>query len=180
MACIAKYNDENRWYRGRIVCVVNKEYEVLFVDYGYRQIVPISFVKEIEKEFIDLPLQAYKCCLEGSTISDVWSSQDKLCFVETTVGKQFKAIFRRCGSTKAFRYFVSLSENLADGSSRFINDVFKPSRATKGSRELAKSLVHNNVSMKNNVDDDNRLPIRQVNFTASLFRFRAQLHLFVY
>jgi Tudor domain len=37
--CVAQYIEDNSWYRGKILALGSQEAEVLFVDYGNKQMV---------------------------------------------------------------------------------------------------------------------------------------------
>ncbi len=120
--CVAKYFGDNCWYRGRVLQILGTEVDILFVDHGFRQMTPIDLVKDIDKEFLSLPPQAYKCGLMN-VLSTSLSSEDKLRFKRTTVGKRFKAVFE----TKLFgckKYHVQLRGKLADGSTVSVNQLF--------------------------------------------------------
>ena len=126
MACVAKFEDDGRWYRGKIVAVMDSLVDVLFVDYGNVQPTPISWVKAIDKEFVDLPPQAYKCSLDvvvGKDFSD-WTPQDIERFKEDTMGKHLCAKFTPRRKKQNFK--VELMEYRDDGSTIVINKLFEP------------------------------------------------------
>ena len=55
MSCVTKFNDDGRWYRGQIARVMDSFVDVFFVDNRNVQQTPISLVKIIDQEFIELP-----------------------------------------------------------------------------------------------------------------------------
>ena len=128
MACVAKFKDDDRWYRGKIVGEMDlfSFVEVAFVDYGNVQSTPICYVKAIEKDFVDLPPQAYKCSLNvvvGKSFS-YWTPQDIERFKEDTMGKHLCAKFTPRRKKQNFK--VELIEYRDDGSTIVINKLFEP------------------------------------------------------
>ncbi|XP_022107965.1 uncharacterized protein LOC110988589 [Acanthaster planci] len=73
MPCIAKFSDDEQWYRATVLAEKGDMVEVFFVDYGNKQSVPRDQVKALTEDFSDLPAQTVKCALAhipGSTASD--------------------------------------------------------------------------------------------------------------
>ena len=64
-ACLAKFSEDNGWYRGEILSVCDGEASanVRFVDYGNQDIVALSDIRELPSEYLSLPAQAIKCAL---------------------------------------------------------------------------------------------------------------------
>ena len=67
MPCVTKFNGDGLWYRGKIAGVMDSFVDVFFVDNGNVQQTPISLVKIIDQEVIELPPEAYKCSLDSPT-----------------------------------------------------------------------------------------------------------------
>ena len=61
------------WYRGRINKVVDQQLvEVFYVDFGNYETVPLSKLKTIDADLLQLPAQAIQCSLPAITpVSDV-------------------------------------------------------------------------------------------------------------
>lgn len=77
MACCAKFSEDHTWYRAKVTALHGSNVEVLFVDYGNTEIVPVSAVKELKVEFLSLPCQALKCALENTKpTGDSWTHED--------------------------------------------------------------------------------------------------------
>ncbi len=127
MACVAKYNDDGRWYRGKILHVTDSEVYVSFVDYGTTQRTPIGLVKGIHREFVSLPPQAYSCTLDfGVGIGfTAWTPEDKSRFKVATAGKWLNATFKPRQNNLLL---TLLTEICADGSAISINSLFMPGR----------------------------------------------------
>ncbi len=131
MACVAKYKVDDAWYRGRIIAdVESKLVGVLFVDYGNVQHTPISFLKAMEREFVELPPQAYRCSLFNVRNTNGWTAEEKLRFLQATKDKQLTAVFPI--KPKTFdvtrKLEVVLREYNPDGSSILINKLFMLAR----------------------------------------------------
>ena len=65
MVCCAQFSADQQWYRALVVKVAGIDCEVLFVDYGNRETVPLSRVKELKTDLVALPAQAVLCSLVG-------------------------------------------------------------------------------------------------------------------
>eukprot|EP00794_Sanderia_malayensis_P000322 gene322-953_t len=73
MACFAMYSQDDLWYRAQIISVSTKETkdgtitvaEVLFVDYGTSEYVPIERIRRISEEYLELPVQGICCEIAG-------------------------------------------------------------------------------------------------------------------
>uniref|UniRef100_G1PAA3 Tudor domain containing 15 n=1 Tax=Myotis lucifugus TaxID=59463 RepID=G1PAA3_MYOLU len=64
IACVAKYSKDRKWYRAAILTQVsNKEFDVVFVDYGYQERVLIKDLCAINPYFLFLEGQAFRCRL---------------------------------------------------------------------------------------------------------------------
>lgn len=63
-ACVAQHPDNGMWYRALIVHKHETSHvDVLFVDYGQTKTVSIFDLRSIEKQFLLLPGQAFRCSL---------------------------------------------------------------------------------------------------------------------
>ncbi|KAL9980435.1 hypothetical protein ACROYT_G009026 [Oculina patagonica] len=64
---LAQYQEDSRWYRGRVlgVNVTEQQCEVFFVDYGNTDFVPLSCIRNAEEKFCELIPQAFECELDG-------------------------------------------------------------------------------------------------------------------
>ena len=123
-ACVVQYEEDNRWYRGRILQfndppVTIQLATVLFIDYGNTQRSSLKQLKAIDEEFVKLPPQAYHCRLSGIGNSRTWTIEDKNTLEARTVGKCITATFAERGSDGKFPV------RLVDGSNMdVINEVF--------------------------------------------------------
>ena len=122
MACVAKYDVNGRWYRAKIARVMDSLLDVSFVDYGNVQTTPLSLVKAIGKEFLQLPPQAYKCCLD---VADrMWTPEDIHRFKSSATEKRFWAKFTPRDNNPNLA--VVLEEFRYDGLTICINNLFGP------------------------------------------------------
>ena len=125
MACVALYIEDGGWYRSQITAVDSAQVEVLFVDYGNRQKSPVSEVKIIEPQFLDLPPQAYRCCLTGieKKSSSSWTEDDKMKLESATITKILEVNYLRRSDTG--EYQVVLMEE-----GRVLNEMFGYPKST--------------------------------------------------
>nr|XP_037281156.1 RING finger protein 17-like isoform X2 [Rhipicephalus microplus] len=77
MVCLAKFPHDHLWYRGKIISLVRKtDVEVLFVDYGNQERVPIIWVRRIPDKFMYLPIQAIPVTLaDVGPLSNGWTDE---------------------------------------------------------------------------------------------------------
>ncbi|XP_043533014.1 tudor domain-containing 6 isoform X2 [Chiloscyllium plagiosum] len=63
-ACIVRYSEDGKWYRALILGKVTAiEVDVLYIDFGNRERVPISELRLIKPEFLLFKGQAFRCSL---------------------------------------------------------------------------------------------------------------------
>ncbi|CAK7297243.1 Tudor domain-containing protein 15 [Vulpes lagopus] len=64
IACVAKYSRDGKWYRAAILTQVSrKEFDIVFVDYGYQERVLVKDICAINPRFLVLEVQAFRCSL---------------------------------------------------------------------------------------------------------------------
>jgi len=65
--CVAFYDADRSWYRGRIVSCAADRVTVFYVDYGNTEVVRLEQVRSPTAQFMKSPqVQAVKCCLRGA------------------------------------------------------------------------------------------------------------------
>lgn len=47
LLCVAKFSIDGKWYRARILRELKNRYEVLFLDYGNREIVGLNDIRKM-------------------------------------------------------------------------------------------------------------------------------------
>ncbi len=65
--CAASFGKDGSWYRAKITAVSGNSVEVLYVDFGNSETLPLSDIIELEPQFCEMPVQALKCCLKNYT-----------------------------------------------------------------------------------------------------------------
>jgi hypothetical protein len=66
LPCCAQYSEDQKWYRAKILSFSSSLVEVMYVDYGNTDSVPLSSLKPIETSLVKiLSPQAIPCCLNG-------------------------------------------------------------------------------------------------------------------
>ncbi|KAF5273087.1 hypothetical protein FQR65_LT04829 [Abscondita terminalis] len=71
--CIAKYSEDNTWYRAEIIDTNNIHaglVNVWFVDYGNSENVSLEFIRCIKPNWLKLPVLQYKTKIDGIVLSD--------------------------------------------------------------------------------------------------------------
>lgn len=63
--CLAQYSEDNKWYRALIISGVPsaEKLEVVYVDYGYRELVSLTNLRSMNERFLRLEAQAFRCSL---------------------------------------------------------------------------------------------------------------------
>lgn len=105
--CVAKFSEDNRWYRGEISKVEDDNVTVHFVDYGNTETVSKSAVKAANANFMSLEVQGVKCSLSG-VVSNTWSSEAVGKFEDLVMDKELQAdVVNFSGGV----YLIKLTEN---------------------------------------------------------------------
>jgi hypothetical protein len=66
LPCCAQYSEDNKWYRAKILSLSSSLVEIMYVDYGNKDSVPLSSLKCIDPNYVTvLNTQAIPCCLSG-------------------------------------------------------------------------------------------------------------------
>ena len=94
-ACVAKYTEDEQWYRGIITSVDPKKCGVHFVDYGNADIISKSNVRQLTDEYATLPAQAVQCKLSSVDVSDAKLDEASDALLEMTVDKVVSVVGRR-------------------------------------------------------------------------------------
>ena len=112
MFAAAQYSADDLWYRAILTTVQKSDVEVFFVDFGNREFVPFSKVKQLNSEFAKLPAQAIPCCLAelAPAGGNDWNNEvtDKL--YELVYGKSIVAQIRGHSDLSEMSFNVMVSE----------------------------------------------------------------------
>ncbi|GFU49790.1 RING finger protein 17 [Trichonephila clavipes] len=74
--CCAKYSFDDNWYRCEVTDLTENGAVVLYVDYGNSEIVSLNDLRELDRQFIDFPVQIRFCELHNlKNIGDDLSSR---------------------------------------------------------------------------------------------------------
>lgn len=65
--CCAQYTEDDGWYRAELRSVSGLQGQVYYVDYGNSEVLPLSRVRVLIPEFMQLSKQAVKCELSGAS-----------------------------------------------------------------------------------------------------------------
>lgn len=89
MVCLAKFPHDHLWYRGSIISLHGRTHvEVLFVDYGNQERVPIMWVRRIPDKFMYLPIQAIPVTLaDVAPVSGSWNVEATRRLSQLTLSK---------------------------------------------------------------------------------------------
>ncbi|XP_048841492.1 tudor domain-containing protein 15 [Brienomyrus brachyistius] len=89
--CVAKHQEDGKWYRGLILRTQYNEFDVLLVDFGMTIRQKTHNLRAIKQEFLELEMQAFRCSvyplLEPAGEHDVWSTdadKELKTFVQST------------------------------------------------------------------------------------------------
>ncbi|KAM6279778.1 LOW QUALITY PROTEIN: tudor domain-containing protein 6 [Porphyrio hochstetteri] len=63
--CLARYSEDKKWYRALIInkAPSKDKVEVVYVDYGNRELVSLTDLRSIDERFLQLETQAFRCSL---------------------------------------------------------------------------------------------------------------------
>jgi hypothetical protein len=92
--CLARYSQDNRYYRAKIDSISHSVAHITFIDYGNSEQVPVSSLRQIPSDFLHLPMQAFECFLSHVHPSfrqaiggNTWSTVANRRFMELTSNK---------------------------------------------------------------------------------------------
>ena len=115
MMCCGRYTEDDGWYRALILAsdVANRQVEVLYVDYGNTETLPITRIKELKPQFECLPQQAVSCCLYGiNPTGPSWTEQAIEEFQNAVVDKEL--VIKVVSHMESQCYGVSLVETVGE------------------------------------------------------------------
>jgi hypothetical protein len=127
LPCVARFTEDDRFYRSEILTIRGEIAELLFVDFGNKQTTPLSQVKRMVPRFLGFPklvrrnvihvfmlfliiryfFQAWNCKLEGVKKMTIFSINPEAkkylaaCFL---TGETVTATFHSTGSGLLFHY----------------------------------------------------------------------------
>ena len=99
--CVAKYAEDNQWYRALIkdISESQKHVRVFFVDYGNEEVMQVDGnLLLINEQFKLFPFMAVRCCLDGvkpSTQTVDLQMSEVADFMYETMPEQVLAVFVR-------------------------------------------------------------------------------------
>ncbi|XP_063433954.1 uncharacterized protein LOC134715596 isoform X2 [Mytilus trossulus] len=94
MPCIAKFSEDEQWYRAEIISSKGDDLEVLFVDYGNTETVLKSSAKSIKKQYYSMPVQGIKCSMNNlKPNGKSWSEKSNDDFSTLTTDKNTELKF---------------------------------------------------------------------------------------
>ncbi|KAI4503981.1 hypothetical protein M0802_000452 [Mischocyttarus mexicanus] len=73
LLCVAKYPDDDQWYRARVISHNNGEIEVLYIDYGNSAV--STEIRAIPKDLVKIAPLSRKCCLALPEDIKEWSEE---------------------------------------------------------------------------------------------------------
>ena len=88
-----KYVEDEAWYRVQILECEGDTATVVFVDYGNQDSCPVESLRELLPEFLDKPILALECSLQGA--KDLQNEEIVDRFVELTTEKSLQATFTK-------------------------------------------------------------------------------------
>lgn len=59
----SKFSADKLWYRVKVMAVEDKKIDVLYIDYGNSEVVPLKNLSSLDVRFTELPAQAFECRL---------------------------------------------------------------------------------------------------------------------
>ncbi|XP_071965838.1 tudor domain-containing protein 15-like isoform X2 [Antedon mediterranea] len=100
MICCCQFSEDDGWYRAQVISLSGGEAEVKYIDYGNTEKLPLNRIKDLQPEFMTLPMQSVDCCLDVS-LSD--SQVEKSVFEMLTMEKTLSAILLQEEADSRFR-----------------------------------------------------------------------------
>lgn len=80
LLCVAKYPEDEQWYRARVVSHDESGTQVIYIDYGNSAV--STEIRTIPEDLASIPPLSRKCCLELPSQVEEWSEQAREEFVK--------------------------------------------------------------------------------------------------
>uniref|UniRef100_A0A8C3PH90 Tudor domain containing 1 n=1 Tax=Calidris pygmaea TaxID=425635 RepID=A0A8C3PH90_9CHAR len=89
--CCAQFTEDNLWYRAAVVEYVSEDTVLVgYIDYGNREVLPLTKLRPMIPRLMDLPAQAIKCTLAGiKPPLGAWTSKTTLLMNQLVKDKVF-------------------------------------------------------------------------------------------
>ncbi|XP_069707021.1 tudor domain-containing protein 6 [Phaenicophaeus curvirostris] len=141
--CLAKYSQDGRFYRAKVCSIEGGNVFVRHVDYGSEEAVSLEMVRQIPCDLLQVPNQAFPCCLSGFESSEgSWLSEAKDKFYDMTKDLLLEAAVVETWEDKACD--VPLCVVKLEASGKSINEEMKPFwKANRGTGDNAFSDLEN-------------------------------------
>ncbi|XP_063279914.1 tudor domain-containing protein 6 [Prinia subflava] len=123
--CLAKYSQDGWFYRAQIRSVNDDSVVVRHVDYGSEESISLEMIRQMPRELLKIPGQAFACCLSGFSPSDgSWLSEAKKKFNDMTENLVLEAEVVEIRENKDSEVPLCVVKLEASGNS--INEEMKP------------------------------------------------------
>lgn len=103
--CLAQFLPDQLWYRAQVVALPGgAQVEVLYVDYGNKDVVPGLSVRKIPDRFMRLPIQAVQVALAdvAPLVGNSWSNEAKNKLTKLTSSRSLKMKVHSATGPKGF------------------------------------------------------------------------------
>ncbi len=112
---VAQFSEDEQWYRALVTSTTGEKVEVIFVDYGNRELLSLAKIRPIAKEFTHLPAQAVPCSLVAvkPLVGSDWSDKSTEVFLNLVIEKVLIARVGSPGDTSGGVYSYGDGRSLA-------------------------------------------------------------------
>ena len=108
--CLARYSDDNEWYRAKIEGEADGGIMVTFVDYGNYEVTTPDGITQIPAQFLLYSVQAIHCSVfEGLDASMIWSPEQVTQF-QNLIPESEHLTLKVCGLSSE-QYYVEICNN---------------------------------------------------------------------
>ena len=67
----AQFTEDGNFYRACVLEVMDsKHVKILYVDFGNKEVIPVTSLRVLISDFRTQPMQAFECCLDGIQPTD--------------------------------------------------------------------------------------------------------------
>ena len=83
--CCVRYTKDGTWRRAQVLAVQDEVVEVYHVDYGKKETIAVTAVRDLLPRFLEMPAQSVRCCMHRVEPTSLAWSDGQYRFIVTCI-----------------------------------------------------------------------------------------------